>query len=302
MPDQLETASRGFTGLTFGLLSVGVACPTWVVAFTEGISGWWSLLGFAFVFATALAAFGFALRTLFTARRRIPRYRTGALLGSALAISGLFLGLKSVGETIQDRVDRSRYTVRQIGYAMHNYEGTHGRLPPAAVYDPEGRPLLSWRVLILPALGRKQLYDQFKLSEPWDSEHNIRLLERMPSVYQMPRRMAKNYPPHHTICHVFVGKGTAFESRKGEDLYGFTDDPGCIVLVVEAGEPVPWTKPDNLVFDPNGPLPELKHPFKEGFRVCMADGSVHFVKAGTTEATIKAAITRSGGETLGPDW
>src|SRR5262249_57243764 len=99
--------------------------------------------------------------------------------------------------------------------AMHNYQDDHGQLPPAVVYGPDGTPLYSWRVLILPYIEEQDLYKQFHLDEPWDSPHNLTLLERMPSTYKAPGRKAGLMPPGHTVCHVFVGKGAAFEGCEG---------------------------------------------------------------------------------------
>src|SRR5215470_13169211 len=99
--------------------------------------------------------------------------------------------------------------------ALLCYQDEHGRLPPAVVYGPDGTPLYSWRVLILPYIEENRLYEQFHLDEPWDSPHNIALLPRMPHAYAAPGSKAKKIPPHHTVCHVFVGKGTPFEGREG---------------------------------------------------------------------------------------
>jgi len=171
------------------------------------------------------------------------------------------------------------------------------------VYGPDGKPLYSWRVLVLPYIEQDALYKEFYLDEPWDSPHNIALLPRMPSIYRAPGSKAKKIPPYHTICHVFVGKGAAFEGREGVRYpQDFPDGTSSTILVIEAGEPVPWTKPEDLVYDPDGPLPELRSVFKDGFRVALADGSSHWVTKETSEATLRAAITRNGGESLGLDW
>src|SRR5437660_7519890 len=100
---------------------------------------------------------------------------------------------------------------------MHNYHDTHGRLPPAVVYGKDGTPLYSWRVLILPFIEQEALYKEFHLDEPWDSPHNVRLVERMPHVYGLPPRKAAKMkvPSGHTICHVFVGRNAAFEGKEG---------------------------------------------------------------------------------------
>src|SRR5262249_19251820 len=76
--------------------------------------------------------------------------------------------------------------LKQIGLAMHDYHRAHGTFPPAYSTSPDGKPLLSWRVHILPFLGQKALYDEFHKDEPWDSEHNKTLISRMPAVYTCP--------------------------------------------------------------------------------------------------------------------
>ncbi len=186
---------------------------------------------------------------------------------------------------------------------MHSYQDTHGRLPPAVVYGDYGKPLLSWRVLILPFISQEQLFKEFRLDEPWDSPHNIELLPKMPRTYGPPPGKANMVPPHHTVCKVFVGKGAAFEGVRGlrfpED---FPDGTSNTLMVVEAGEPVPWTRPEDLAYEPAGPLPDLRCLFKDGFRVCMGDGSRRWVPRDIREATLRAVITRNGGEVLGDDW
>ena len=170
------------------------------------------------------------------------------------------------------------------------------------MYGEDGTPLHSWRVLLLPYIEQDELYKQFKLGEPWDSPHNIRLLERMPRQYAPPWREYE-YPPHHTVCHVFVGKGTPFE-RDGLRSADFPDGASNTFLVVEAGDPVPWTKPDELVYDPNKPLPRLGGHFRQGTNAALADGSVVplHIGNGLSERTLRYAIDPNDGMPLGPDW
>jgi hypothetical protein len=190
-----------------------------------------------------------------------------------------------------------------VALAMHNYADEHGRLPPAVVYGDDGRPLHRWRVLILPYIGEDDLYKEFRLDEPWDSPHNLALAERMPPTYADPGSKKSKLPPHHTVLHVFVGKGAAFEWRKGLKMPDdFPDGTSNTLLVVEAGPPVLWTKPEDLAFDPNGPLPELTTIFKKGFRAGLGDGSTRWIKKDISEATLRAAITRNGRETPASDW
>jgi hypothetical protein len=186
---------------------------------------------------------------------------------------------------------------------LHCYHEVHGRLPPAVVYGADDKtPLYSWRVLLLPFIEEERLYQEFALDEPWDSPHNLPLLERMPRIYAVPPGKTAKVPTHHTVCHFFVGQGTAFEGRYGLRIPA--DFPGGTArtfLIVEAGEPVPWTKPAELAYDPDRPLPDFRGIFQDGFRARMVDCSARWVQKGTSEAALRAAITRGGGDGLVPD-
>jgi hypothetical protein len=183
-----------------------------------------------------------------------------------------------------------------VTLAFHNYQEVHGTFPPAAVRGKDGKELLSWRVLLLPYLEEQSLYAEFRLDEPWDSPYNLCLLKRRPSVYAPPGSKARGIPAKHTYYKVFVGPGAAFEDPAGQSLASFTDNTSSTVLVVEAGEPVPWTKPEDLEYAPGQPLPPLSGPFQDIIRVSVVSGSTHYLPRDTDEATWRALITRNGGE------
>jgi hypothetical protein len=65
---------------------------------------------------------------------------------------------------------------------------------------------------------------------------------------------------------------------------------------------VPWSKPDDLRYDPDRPLPPLRCLFRDGFRAVSADGSRHWLPKTASEATLRALITRNGGDKPGRDW
>ena len=246
------------------------------------------------------------------------RSRLPLKLGLVAAILAVLGCLLAVGvDNVWEAAERSKCNLSGVGHAFLSYKNAHGGLPPAVVYDKGGTPLHSWRVLLLPYLSEEDLYKEFRLDEPWDSPHNLALLPRMPEVYAPPGRKASRVPPHHTVLHVFVGKGTAFEPRRRqEDATGQRPDtvepfkppvalkvPGDFprgasntLLFVEAGEPVPWTKPQELAYDPDGLLPDLRPLFRGGIRACMADGSRRFIPKDTPEADLRALISRNGGE------
>jgi hypothetical protein len=185
---------------------------------------------------------------------------------------------------------------------MHNYSSEQGSLPPAALHGKDGRPLLSWRVLVLPYIEQDGLYRQFRLDEPWDSPHNIQLLPKMPKVYS-PFDGRPTSEPYTTYYQVFVGKGAAFEGARGLRADGdFPDGTSNTILIVEAGSAVPWTKPEDLAYEAGKPLPRLGGLFKGTFRAALADSSVRSVSKEVSEDTLRAAVTRDGHDELGPDW
>jgi hypothetical protein len=130
-----------------------------------------------------------------------------------------------------------RSNLRNLTLAMMAYNQEHGSLPPAAVRGADGKPLLSWRVLLLPYLEDAELHGRFKLDEPWDGPNNRKLLHPMPSPF---RSRTRDEGEDQTFFRVFVGKGTAFEGPKGHQYPNdFPDGPSKTILIVEAAEAVP---------------------------------------------------------------
>jgi hypothetical protein len=202
------------------------------------------------------------------------------------------------------RLQQSVNNLKQLALAMHNYHDAYRALPGHATYSKDGKtPLLSWRVAILPFVEQDGLYKQFKLDEPWDSEHNKKLIPLMPKVYLDTNAPAAK-EPGTTHYQIFVGGGSAWERGPKQPLFpkSFPDGTSNTILIAEGGEPVVWTKPDDLAYDPTKPLPKLGADATTGFIVAMADGSARVIRPAVSEKTIRAAITAAGGETLGPDW
>ncbi|HTU21321.1 MAG TPA: DUF1559 domain-containing protein [Gemmataceae bacterium] len=230
-------------------------------------------------------------------------------LGTFCTPIGLYFGLMFPAVSkVRDAAARQQSinNLEQMGLGMHNYNDVNDGLPPAGIGDPgkppaQRKPLLSWRVAILPYVEQQQLYSQFKLDEPWDGPNNIKLLGKMPKIYQLPGD--DKTKTDHTHYQVFVGNGAAFDKTKNHTLADFRDGASKTILIVEAENAVPWTKPEDVPFDPSKPvLPLMSRYFSRSFHVALADGSVRRVVPQISEQTFKAAITRSGGETLGPDW
>jgi len=189
--------------------------------------------------------------------------------------------------------------LKQVGLGMHTYLDTHGHLPTSAIYDKNDKPLLSWRVAILPWVDAAELYKEFNLDEPWDSEHNKKLLDKMPAVYKAPGIKTKK--PGTTYYQVMFGKGAVFEGMVEIKLPHITDGTANTILAIEAEKPVYWTKPEDLPYDPDKPLPKFGGVFNDGFNFLTADGGTHFCPKGFDEKKMRAAITRAGGEKVDID-
>ncbi len=183
--------------------------------------------------------------------------------------------------------------LKRIGIAMHNNHDVYKRFPDAAIRAADGKPLLSWRVHVLPFLDEMALYKEFHLDEPWDSEHNRRLIERMPDVY----RIAGGIAPGKTCVVLPIGAATAWPEGRGLPIREFTDGTSRTILAVEADNEhaVVWTQPADLAYDPAHPAAGLGHPGK-GFLAGSADGAVHFLPLDAKPETLGALFTPAGRE------
>jgi hypothetical protein len=236
------------------------------------------------------------------------------LLGPPLLGFGLF-SLASPLRGLEDAFGgsnlKSQNNLKQIGLAIHSYHDVHGKFP-ADITDKDGKPLLSWRVAILPYLEQDNLYKQFKLDEPWDSEHNRKLSQQVVKVFESPNVKARKAaakegekPFGQTDYLGVSGPGTMFDpTGEGLTFAGVTDGLSNTVMVVETGDPVPWAKPGDLVIDPKKPLPKLSAAGMDGVtNVLLGDGSVRKVDTRkVSEKTLRNAFLRNDGMPLGPDW
>ncbi|MCC6418196.1 MAG: sigma-70 family RNA polymerase sigma factor [Gemmataceae bacterium] len=188
----------------------------------------------------------------------------------------------------------STNNLKQIGIALHNYHTVYGGFPEPAIYSKDGKPLLSWRVAILPFIEQKALYKQFKLDEPWDSPHNKPLANTVVKIF-MPVRGVPDKMPGGTYYQAIVGKGAGFEPDRKLRVTDFTDGTTNTLLVVEAATLVPWTKPEDLPYAPNQALPRLGGQFGGDFFALIADGSVHLLGKKADPVMLRRAIERADG-------
>ncbi len=193
-------------------------------------------------------------------------------------------------------------TLRQLALGFLNYEATFRRFPFPYQDSEQKFSNLSWRVHLLPFIEQQELYEQFNLDEPWDSEHNIRLIDKMPEVY------ASAFPEYRDVNA--AGK-TAFlvphapgamsdADREKKLTFGDIKDgsSNTILLAVVAPEHSQiWTKPADWELDYNDPLEKLRVDGRKILTfVAIVDSSVHVLPLGLAPETLSALITIAGGE------
>jgi hypothetical protein len=194
--------------------------------------------------------------------------------------------------------------MRQIGLAISGYMNAHGSLPPAYIADASGRPLLSWRVLILPYMDIAGL-PPFRLYEPWDSPYNLQHLNQFPNLYACPAHdHGKTSGPTDRFTSYFAlrGPATAFTGTTPVRLAQITDGADQTLLLVESAHgDVPWSAPVDIdattgrLTDaaPNTPPgPTAFH--KAGIGFIAVDGAFHRLAPGRFKESMNRLSTIAG--------
>ncbi|WZO99014.1 DUF1559 domain-containing protein [Isosphaeraceae bacterium EP7] len=236
----------------------------------------------------------------------------GRIRGRRLAIAGIALGVvgclytlgffRTAYDSAREDARRMQCTnnLKQLGLAMHYYHDSYDCIPAAAITDGAGKPLLSWRVAILPFIEQQDLFSKFHLDEPWDSPHNRSLIRDMPNVYRCPSDLTLT--PGMTGYKVVVGPSTAFTPDFNPLRFlDFTDGLNGTLLIGESNDGVPWTKPEDLPFDMTKALSGLSSHHGnhgKGFNVLFVDGSVRFIKSTIDPAKLSAILTRNGNDVI----
>jgi hypothetical protein len=219
--------------------------------------------------------------------------------------------------------NQSVNNLKQIALAAHMYHDTHNRLPPQAIRSKDGKPLLSWRVALLPYIDASPLYQEFRLDEPWDSEHNKKLIEKMPPTFASPHlgdmRKAQGLtsyvaPLMRQPAATFVppAAGAAPPAADKTPLAIFDDPAGAVfrqiidgtsntILILEAhpNSAVPWTKPDDLVIDAQDVAAKLRGQPDNVFAAAFADGSVRMIKLTVDPQTLLRLLQMNDGQAVG---
>lgn len=220
------------------------------------------------------------------------------LLGAVGISASLMLPAVQAARTAARR-SQSMNNLKQIVLALLNHESATKTLPAHAIYSEDGAPLLSWRVKILPFIdGGQELYAQFHLDEPWDSEHNRALIPQMPAAFASP---SVNLEPGKTNYLAVVGPECIFDGTKdGTSFRSITDGTSKTIIVVEAdpSRAVEWTRPDDLTVNLDDPKQGLGNVFPQGWNAAFCDGSVQFISDQIDPQVLRAMFTRAGGEVI----
>lgn len=225
-------------------------------------------------------------------RQRVPM----GGFASPTVMAGLLLpAVQSAREAA--RQAHSMNNMKHILLAMHNYHEAMGAFPAAYSADKEGKPLLSWRVHILPYIEEQERYKQFHLDEPWDSEHNKKLIEKMPTIYRSPNSTAQ---PGKTNYLTIRGKNTVFSGDKDGRLQDVVDGMSNTVVLIESPDAaaVPWTKPDDFEFDPENPAKGLFGMRPNAVIAGFADGSVRMISDTIGREVLKALFEQNDGTAI----
>jgi hypothetical protein len=217
--------------------------------------------------------------------------------------------VSDVGEVALESTWRKRRMnqFKQLAFAMHSYEDVNKHFPAAVPFRADdGRPLLSWRVALLPFLEEGDsgnLYAQFHLDEPWDSPHNVTLIDKMPDVYADPNpKIRRLVGSGKTTYVVPVGPGTVFDGPEGTAYKEITDGTSKTMMVVEVPpeRAVTWTKPDDWEVDLANPRRGIERTDGDKFVFASCDGAVHVLPKDVKPGVLRALITRDGKEAV--DW
>lgn len=197
---------------------------------------------------------------------------------------------------------------KQILLALHNYHDTYQTLPPAYIADKDGKPMHSWRVLILPFVEQQALYSQYDFSKPWDSPENMAIANTMPPVYRSPFDAENKQTFNHTSYLFFTGKESAFDGSNPSSFGRITDGLSNTLALCEVNNSgVVWTQPSDLdtaqldfmirKLDAQQPG-QINSALSDGVIVGFLDGSVRTISNRANPEQLRSAADPDDGRAV----
>lgn len=320
VPPESRLSGAAIGSLILGLLSLGLFCLTGLPA---------AVLG-----GIAIRQIKRGQGRL----RGMPLAIIGILLGLGSTALLCVLGGAVAYESAQMTLAQNR--LEQVSRALHHYHDHYRAFPITGIEfgppsESEPQPIhnerLSWRVRVLRYLEMKdslELYELFNLDEPWDSPQNKRLIDKMPDVFRTPGRSS---PPGTTRVQAIVypravdgmkhidqelisqyGGSTVFDNARrssgrvlrinvgGVKITQITDGTLNTLAIVEADEPVIWTKPDDWELHLDDPQRGLGNVRFSGFFGVNAAGDVHFLPSSLDDDTLRRLFVINDGFEIEP--
>lgn len=219
----------------------------------------------------------------------------GGIAVLLLLIGGVsYFGMLGISE--HDAKNQNEKNLAQLSEALQRYRRAHDeRFPPAVIYgsDGKGGPPHSRRVELLPYLGHQTLYDQYRFDQPWDSTRNLSLLKQMPDVFRSPF--------DHSTNSSYFGVAIKGHTRpQAPSLEGTVNaDAANTFLLVEATRDIPWTKPEDITFDPQSEALQMGGWYRGGWFAVFADQTVRWFANDTDPSATLKLLTINDGQWVG---
>jgi hypothetical protein len=293
--DSLRFSIRGLLWITAGIAAA-------LALVTQ-----WGEFGLVIVLTVA------GLAAIWIGRKKWEGGGFGVPLGIACVMAAGFLCLFLAAADSRPAARRSACSnnLKQIALALQIYHDVHGSFPPAYIANENGRPMHSWRVLILPYIEEQALYDKYRFDEPWDGPNNRMLEGYMPGVFRCPSEKRTNAPSLMTSYVAVVGPETVWPEDKTSRFGDFQDGASQTILVVESHNAgIHWMEPRDLH---TGQMArEINPMYGQGIcschgtkndqgrgnaaQVALVDGSVRSLENDLSREELEALLTIAGDE------
>lgn len=281
--------------LQFGLKTILAITAAFSLLFAAG--SWFGEAGyFGFFVIVALGAAFFYPRLSVVER----------IVICLIAAVSVALLLPATQGTSHGGRSRCASNLHTIGLALQNYNAIYGCFPPVCTTDEDGKPMHSWRVLILPLIEQVELYRRYDFNEPWNGPHNLKLAKQMPQVFRCFEDTAT--PGTNTDYVAVVGPETIWQPDHGTTFREIEDGSSHTIAVIEAsGAGINWMEPRDLPFaalakgvNPK-PGPGISSMHSGAVLAVFADGHTQSIDERIPLEKLKALFTKAGGEEIGEE-